>query len=217
MRVCIRIAFIAACALPALVPGVAAAQTRSPLDRGVFEALNQLRANPSSYVAVLEEKRRYFRGNRIEIPGQPDLITHEGVRPLDEAIRFLAPMHSGLTRLTLSTGLSNAAADHVRDSGGLGLIGHNGSDGSSFETRLRRYGSWYGEIGEDISYGPDAAREVISELLIDDGVPGRGHRKSLVNPAWNFVGIACGPHSRYGVMCVIDFAATYRDAALQPR
>ena len=41
-------------------------------------------------------------------------------------------------------------------------------------------------------------------MLIDDGVPNRGHRKNL----WgNFkkVGIASGPHKTYKHLSVIDF------------
>jgi hypothetical protein len=32
-----------------------------------------------------------------------------------------------------------------------------------------------------------------------------------VNPRWRFVGIACGIHTRYGIMCVIDFASNFQD------
>ena len=47
--------------------------------------------------------------------------------------------------------------------------------------------------------------------LVDYGVEDRGHRQNLLNPAWRYVGIACGPHTVYGTMCVMDFAASYRD------
>jgi len=185
---------------------MAAAPPESPLEPGIFKTLNQFRADPAGYIAVLRQQRRYYRGDLLEIPGQPDLLTREGVRPLDEAIAALRSMHADLGRVALATGLSRAAADHVIETGRRGLISHG-----DFEKRIERYGTWSGEIGEDITYGPREAREVIINLLIDDGVADRGHRRSLLDPRWRYVGIACGFHARYGTICVMDFASNYQD------
>jgi hypothetical protein len=209
-----RRAIAIGCALVAVTGAIRiqGAEPRTTLTTSIFEELNRLRADPLSYVATLREMRRYYRGDLVEIPGQPDLLTREGARPLDEAIRFLLSSRLRQSRrLELSKGLSRAALDHVMDSGSGGFTGHVGADGSDMGTRLRRYGTWSGEIGEVISYGPSNARDVIAGMLIDDGVPDRGHRKSLLDPAWNYAGIACGSHAVYGMMCVIDFATGYRD------
>ena len=177
-----------------------------PLETEILKALNQFRADPAGYAAVLREQHRRYNGNILERPGQPDLITHEGVRALEEAISALESMHTGLDRVTLSRGLSRAAADHVLESGRRGLISHG-----DVANRMNRYGTWSGVIGEDITYGPRQGREVIVNLLVDDGVADRGHRKSLLDPRWHYAGIACGLHARYGTMCVLDFASNYRD------
>lgn len=211
----VRAGLVFAIAFAALATG--AAQALSPLETGLLRTLNRLRDNPAGYIPVLRQERQYYQGKIVEVPGQPDLITQEGVRPLDEAIRALQAIRSPRGRLTLSVGLSRAAAEHVRDMGRIGLLGHDGSDGSHFAVRLDRYGTWSGEIGEAIGYGPNNARDMITDLLIDDGVPDRGHRKNLLDPTWHYVGIACGPHARYGTMCVIDFAVNYRDRRLQRR
>jgi len=188
-----------------LIFGIAFA-LNAPLESEILKALNQFRADPAGYAAVLRQLRQHYRGNILERPGQPDLITYEGVRPLDEAISALESTHTDLDRVTLSSGLSRAAADHVLESGRRGIISH-GDVGN----RIDRYGTWSGVIGEDITYGPHEGSEVIVNLLIDDGVADRGHRKSLLDPRWRYVGIACGFHGRYGTMCVLDFASSYRD------
>ena len=197
--------------LIASTPQIVHAESLPPLESGILADLNQLRTDPASYVPILQQRRRQYRGKLLERPGEPDLLTEEGVRPLDEAIRALRSLHADIGRVALSAGLSRAAMEHVRDTGELGLVGHAGADGSAFEKRIEHAGTWSGEIGEVISYGARDARDVILGLLVDDGVADRGHRTSVVNPRWRFVGIACGIHARYGIMCVIDFASNFQD------
>jgi uncharacterized protein YkwD len=189
-----------------VAPIIASAQNFAPLEPGILKALNEFRENPAGYVARLTQQRHYYHGDLLEIPGQTDLRTREGVRPLDEAIADLQSLRTSLGRVALSNGLCRAAADHVADTGQRGLISHG-----EFGKRIVRYGTWSGVIGENISYGAREAREVIVDLLIDDGVANRGHRKSLLDPRWRYVGIACGFHARYGTMCVMDLASNYQD------
>jgi hypothetical protein len=195
-----------------ILPIVFMAQFLPPPAPSVLETFNQLRANPSSFASILQERRKYFVGNLLRIPGQPDLLTREGVIPLDEAVQQIRSIRSALSPVVLSEGLSRAAADHVLDTGGIGITSHTGTDGSTATKRIARYGTWSGGVSEVIDYGARDAPEVILNLLIDDGVANRGHRKSLLDPRWHYVGIACGPHSFLRTMCVIDFAAGFQPA-----
>ncbi|MCK4516888.1 MAG: CAP domain-containing protein, partial [Spirochaetaceae bacterium] len=111
-----------------------------------------------------------------------------------------------------SEGISLAALDHVQDLSLTGDTGHIGSDRSEFSTRIERYGQWLISIGEVISYGPTTGREIVVGLLIDDGVPDRGHRTSILNPDFSLVGIAIEEHPAYGNVCVIEFAVDFISA-----
>lgn len=195
-----------------ILPIVFMAQFLPPPAPLVLETFNQFRANPSSFVSILQERRKYFVGNLLRIPGEPDLLTSEGVIPLDEAVQQIRSMRVALSPVALSEGLSHAAADHVLDTGGIGITSHTGMDGSTLTKRIARYGTWSGGVSEVIDYGARNAAEVILNLLIDDGVANRGHRKSVLDPRWHYVGIACGPHSVLRTMCVIDFAAGFKPA-----
>jgi uncharacterized protein YkwD len=66
-------------------------------------------------------------------------------------------------------------------------------------------------IGENVAYGQRTARDVVSAFIVDDGVPGRGHRKNLYNAGYHFMGVDCGPHSVYGTTCAITFAGGFHE------
>jgi uncharacterized protein YkwD len=75
--------------------------------------------------------------------------------------------------------------------------------------RLNRYGRWRISSGENINYGNANAKKIVTTLLIDDGVPSRGHRRNILNDTFRYVGVAFGEHRVYRHMCVIDFAGAY--------
>jgi uncharacterized protein YkwD len=75
--------------------------------------------------------------------------------------------------------------------------------------RIERHGKWKMLIGENIGYGHNNPRNLVMQLIIDDGVSNRGHRKNTFNTSFNNAGVACGPHPRFESMCVIDFAGGF--------
>ncbi|BAU13231.1 unknown protein [Leptolyngbya sp. NIES-3755] len=198
----------------ALAPKV---EESAEIERAIVKETNRLRANPQAYAAELAELRQYFRGNLLKLPGYPALETQEGVAAVDEAIRDLkatAPRPA----LSISQGLSLGARDHVLDLGPKGKAGHYGTDGSDPFQRMNRYGTWKGSAGENISFSPIAtAKWHVRQLVIDDGVRNRGHRKALLNPDYRLMGSACGNHAVYGQMCVMTYSKDYQEGNVQGR
>ena len=174
------------------------------IEREVLVALNQARSDPKGTAAKLDILARSYRGTLLRRPTQQIPIqTSEGVVAVREAAAA-ARTQSPLPTLALSAELSRAARDHAQDQQRTGAIGHAGSDGSTVITRVGRYGRWLRSISENIDYSPSASgTEVIENLLVDDGVPDRGHRKNIFDPTARLVGIACAPHPRYTTVCVI--------------
>lgn len=184
--------------------------------RQMLAETNLARTEPRRYLGYLQQLRRSYRGKSYRMPGSAAVVmTNEGVAALDEAIRFLAKQ-SPLPPLTWSPGLAEAAAELVRDEGDTGDVGHTGSSSGDMRERIERHGSWMARIAENIGYGPDTARLMVMELIIDDGVPGRGHRKNIFTPAFGTAGAACGSHPVYRNMCVMEFAVKYKSRGEKP-
>jgi uncharacterized protein YkwD len=181
-----------------------------PNEADVIKELNAARTNPRAYARYLEDMRQYFNGKRFKRPGEITLVTKEGVSAVDEAIAFLRSA-SPVKPLSLSRGMSKAAADHAKDQSRSGKTGHDGREGSQPWDRVNRYGTWSGKIGENVGYGDQTAREAVISLIVDDGVTSRGHRANIFNPDYHVVGIACGTHPKWRTVCVSDFAQTYQE------
>jgi len=164
----------------------------SDLEKDIILELNMVRSDPGKYADLYinptlgeEEAGCYF-----------SLIRSPDARPL----------------LFPKKGMSQAAKDHAADIGPKGKIDHSGSDGSSPETRMNRYGT-VSKWSENIAYGYSTARQIVVELLVDAGIFNwdKGHRRAILNPEYLYAGIATGPHASYKIVCVQDFAAVYTE------
>lgn len=182
----------------------------SSLEMEVVRQTNLARSNPKEFAKHLENLRKYYSGSLLKVPGRVPVRTNEGVKAVDEAIRYLKKVKP-VPILSVSQGMSNAARDHVADQSKSGKTGHGGGDGSEPFERMERYGNWQGLSGENIAYGDDDARMIVMQLIIDDGVPSRGHRDNIFNPEFRVTGVAFGSHPAYRNMCVITYASGFKE------
>ena len=176
----------------------------------IVAELNLARTRPDVYMGILNDYRASIKGNRLEVPGETTILLEEGTKAVDEAIAFLKKQRA-LSPLVLSRGLSLAARDHALDQGKTGQTGHTGSDRSTMGTRIERYGQWQKTAGENIAYGGQTVRDFMIQLIVDDGVPSRGHRTNIFNPEFLVVGIAVGTHPVFRTICVQNFAGGYTE------
>lgn len=190
--------------------GVTDSDFAQAIEIEIVAELNRARTQPKQYAQLLREYRKFINGNYFERTGEITVVLNEGVKAVDEAIAFLE-RQKPLPPLILSRGLSLAAMDHARDQGATGQTGHAGSDRSTMAARIERYGTWQKTAGENIAYGAESARDVVIQLIIDDGVASRGHRTNIFNASFLVVGVAFGTHPGYRTMCVQDFAGGYTE------
>ena len=178
------------------------------IEKDIILEMNMARGNPKKYAELYIEPRiKKFNGKTYS----GNLLTFEGADVVKECVKFMNG-HKSLPVLLPSKGLTRAAKDHADTQSLTDQIGHTGTDGSDPFQRMKRYGSYTGTAGENVSYGSNSAREIVVTLLIDDGVKSRGHRKNIMNKAFKTSGIGfANKHKLYGCECVLDFAGDYTE------
>jgi uncharacterized protein YkwD len=184
------------------------ANTLSPAEAGILKELNAARQNPRAYADHLRKFRREFQGGNI-VRGNVRIRTQEGTKAVDEAIKFLSRQRP-VPPLSVSPGLSDAANLHATEQSKTGATGHEGKNGSSPGERVNRFGKWEKTVGENIAYGFADPRDVVMQLIIDDGVPDRGHRKNIFNTKYRRIGIANAKHPKYRTVSVHVFAGDFK-------
>jgi uncharacterized protein YkwD len=156
------------------------------LEQQALDCINQVRAHPAEFA------EKYIKKNE-----------NKDAKECYNELTSTKP----LKVLEMSDPLYKSALLHAKDCYKHNLTGHVGHKGSTVKERIEKYGSWNNFIGENCHYGKDNAIEIIVDLLIDSGIPNRGHRKNLLSKDYRFVGICVYSHPGYKIQTVMDFAA----------
>lgn len=189
----------------------------------VAAALSWARTAPLEAAEALKRRLSHYRGKEYFPPERTGtcVVTKEGKPVVEEAIAYLEALGQlGSVGEASEVGLALAAEDHVVDIGYTGAVSHASSDGTNSYDRALRYGTMR-SFGESLWYGSAKAdaRCIVLDLIVDDGVEGRGHRHCVCNPSWEVVGVAYGPHAIYGRLAAMEFASGWHpnDLAISVR
>ena len=177
----------------------------SAIAKSVLDEINTARTEPEKYIEYLKEYRNSFKGNTVFLPNRVQIQTNEGIAPVDEAIEFLKQIPK-LQPYGLSGGLNQISNAQVTDLMENPSLGHTGKDGSNISQRFAKFGRSGSFAAENISFYAETPRRIAIQMIIDDGVKSRRHRKNIFSPNFNFVGIAFGKSKAGEGLCVVDFA-----------
>ena len=180
------------------------------LEKDIILETNMARSNPKKYSEMyIEPRLKKFEG-KIYLASYGRIKTKEGTKVVKETIRFMKKQKP-VPILAPSQGLTKAAKDHAVSQSKTKQTGHTGTDGSTPSKRIKRYGT-YRAMGENITYGVPTAREIVANLIIDDAVRDRGHRKNMYIKDFDCVGASfVNQHKVYGSVCVMDYAGQYKE------
>jgi len=196
--------------------------TYERLSHEILEALAAVRADPAGCAERIKQRLDCYAGKnytpKATKAGQspPLKVTKEGAAAVHDALEYLLTQEPlpGFSTVQVQ-GLVLSAGDHCADIGQVGVASHTGSDGSACGERQQRYGQWTGACGECLWYGRAepwvTGQSVVDDLIVDDGVPDRGHRLAVFDTRYNMAGVAVGMHNTFGQMAAIEFANAYTD------
>jgi hypothetical protein len=96
--------------------------------------------------------------------------------------------------------LYNIAFNHALNTGKKGSVGHEG-----FDRRFKPVLGKYMAVAENCAYGFEDGITNAIQLLIDESIQKLGHRKNMLSPDYNAIGVSIQYHKKYRFNCVMDF------------
>lgn len=153
------------------------------LEKDVVMYTNLARLYPKRFKVI--EVQNYF--GAIEHPGQYKNSSNRKslMRELDNAQPVAALLPDSMLTLTADC-FSNE-------------LGKSGGTGHDRKKCKEDY------LGENCSFGKIRAKDIVMQLLIDEGVSSLGHRKNCLNAWYTLLGVSFGDHSKYKKCAVMDF------------
>jgi uncharacterized protein YkwD len=185
-----------------------------PSEKEMIREINLLRSNPPGYIQYIDEylaltkdmppadrstQRKYTLTfnytliNGEEVLESIDTIWFDEKLNKQEAIASLRKELKSTKPLRIlkpDKGIYEAVKYYAKDQDANNwTLAHVGSDGSWPWDRIKRFSPDMSEGNENIAsrYPEPTERQIIILLLIDEGVPGYGHRFNLLDPKWTHV------------------------------
>jgi Cysteine-rich secretory protein family len=167
--------------------------TLSVKEKDLFYWTNYFRKDP----------RRFYETIVVEFLKQFPEAKSTYTKSLEADIKK-APV--ALSVLLPDNGLLTAAHLHASDLIKRGnVLSHNSSSGKNFVQRLQESGR-YSCGAENVYIGSFNALESLIALLIDNGVPDKGHRMNLLDPKFKLMGVSFQSAGAGKGLMVQDFA-----------
>ena len=153
-----------------------------------FEMVTYLSASEKETFQYLNLARMYpAKYAKIELVNEDK--TSGNYKSLIKTLNAMVPVSA----LTFDKKAFESATCFAKEQSISGEIGHDRKNCKSY---------FYGEC---CSYGMSTGKNIIVQLLIDEGVESLGHREICLSSAYSAVGIAFKAHKTYGFCCVLDF------------
>lgn len=157
-------------------------------EKSMIDEINLLRSNPAAYIPYVEAYIEDIKAGRSF--SQSPAAAYE----LIDELKRTGP----LSMLQATECLYRAAEAHGQEAVLIGRSEHQGEDGSWPWDRVRRACPNMQDGNENLVGGPSDIRTAMLLLLIDDGIPNRGHRRTLLKADWKYV--ACYKSGQVGRM-----------------
>ena len=184
------------------------------VEREMIYEINRVRSNPGSYIQYLQpmlndakiKLKTFGKGDKnYSLTLSSSTKNGKEIRTVDttwhyinvEEVKAITTLIDDLKKLRPLTvlkpdsGIYNAAKKHASDQHAhQWKLLHTGSDGSDPWDRIIAFSPTMTFGNENIAGNSKkliTPRDIVIQLLIDDGIPGYGHRYNLLDPSWTHV------------------------------
>jgi len=182
------------------------------IDQGVWGWLEQ---QPGFTGLAKDQQLMYYWTNlfRKDPKAFHESVVKEFLRQFPEANtpaaksleKDIATLKGPLPYLAPDAGLLQMSRLQAKDLAGRnGVISHTSSDGKNFNQRIKEAGR-YTCGAENVFSGSGNPLEALILLLIDHGVPNKGHRLNLMDPMYTLMGTSSAPFKGSRSVWVQDF------------
>ena len=144
----------------------------------MLEEINLIRSNPKGYIPMIQQYIKDVKSGKSFGFGDPVAVSYELIDQLENT--------PPLSILEPSECVYRAAKIHGEDRKRAGSNDHVGTDGSWPWDRILKECDYLKDGNENLVGGPSSIRKAVILLLVDDGIPNRGHRSTLLNPKWKY-------------------------------
>ena len=188
----------------------------TPREKKMVAEVNLLRGNPKQYILYVEENIRLLQLGKKTEGGYTinttktqrkggawtvkrdtiyDKTTYDktsiDTKKIAAARELIAELKKikSLSLLQPQECLCKAAKQQGIVCKQRGKLGHEGAGGAMPWDRLPKACPKLPNGAENLGAGAQSMRQAMLNLLIDERVPNRGHRKNLLNPATKYIGV----------------------------
>jgi uncharacterized protein YkwD len=110
----------------------------------------------------------------------------QALKELYETLMTMGP----LPALRIQKAMEPALMAHLKFLARTSSLSHTGEKGSKSHDRIKSAVPQAKETGENLIMGIETPESALISLLLDDGVPSRGHRHNLLSPAFTHMAVA---------------------------
>lgn len=147
-----------------------------PEELDMLDEINLMRRDPAGYVPYVRAYAQRANSGQGFPVAQATVAELIGVLESTPPLSTLQPMRC----------VYDAARKHGDDIRQRGNSNHVGSDGSYPWDRVLRECPQLTDGNENLVAGPATVRDAVIMLLLDEGIPERGHRVTLMQPDWRY-------------------------------
>lgn len=170
----------------------------------ILKYINMIRHRPIDFIDFLKEREiDYEENSYFNKKTKKRYHTKEDYTAVLEAIDFLTNCHPVLP-LERSKKLDETAKAHSDFLIKENIVSNVGAGGLNPEERISKE-KGKGSLGEAISLFENKAKQIVINLIIDDGLVERPNRKMLICKDFNEIGISLNKHPSKNFICVLHF------------